>query len=312
MLDINRHILATFTEDAMPTLDVAVLGALEMLAKTEVPVLEMGTMGTPLVIGSGNALATGRFLFARTRAIFASESVYEERLAQHREYITSAVVISASGGKHAVGIIETLASQGIETWLFTNNPTAPARRCVADDHVLLFPKNREPYTYNTSTYMSMLAALSGERAEDIFRFIEREVNNVLPDFSDYDSFYFIVPPQFATIREMILAKFDELFGSKVSARVFSLEETKHAKTVVPSLAECFIALGEENDLFGHEEHRVFVPLPADAGPVAFMAVSYFVIGQIQKDHPPYYMENIHAYTERASEIFRQDISPIVE
>lgn len=312
MVDINRHILETFTEDAMPTLDIAVLGALEMLARTDLPLLEMGNMGTPLVIGSGNALATGRFLFARSRAIFASESVYEDRLAQHREQISSAVIISASGGKHAVGIAETLASQGIETWLFTNNPDAPARRSVADDHVLVFPKNREPYTYNTSTYMSMLAALSKENAGDIFRFIEREVNSVIPDFSEYDSFYFIVPPQFATIREMLLAKFDELFGSKVTARVFSLEETKHAKTVVPSETECFIALGEENDLFGLPHNRLFVPLPADAGPVAFMAISYFLIGQIQKDHPPYYMEHIHAYTERASDIFKQDISPIVE
>ncbi len=311
-MDTNRQILATFTEDTMPTLDVAVLGALEMLADTEIPALAVGGMGTPLVIGSGNALATGRFLFARTRAFFASESVYEERLAQNREHITSAVVISASGGKHAVGIVETLAAQGIETWLFTNNPAAPARERVADDHVLVFPKNREPYTYNTSTYMSMLKALSGEDTESIFHFIEREVNSSIPDFSRYDSFYFIVPPQFATIREMLLAKFDELFGARVSARVFSLEETKHAKTLVPSDRECFIALGEENDLFGDEKNRVFLPLPADAGPVAFMAVSYFVIGQIQKQHPAYYMENIRAYTLRASEIFGQTISPIVE
>lgn len=50
--------------------------------------------------------------------------------------------------------------------------------------------------------------------------------------SRYDAFYLMVPPALDSIREMFLTKFDELFGPLVSARVFTFEQTKHAKTVL--------------------------------------------------------------------------------
>jgi hypothetical protein len=42
---------------------------------------------------------------------------------------------------------------------------------------------------------------------------------------------------------MFLTKFDELFGPLMSARMFTFEQTKHAKTVVASEPELFINQG---------------------------------------------------------------------
>ena len=114
------------------------------------------------------------------------------------------------------------------------------------------------------------------------------------------------------MREMFLTKFDELFGSKVSARVCTPEQAKHAKTVVPSKTELFIGLGHENMLFGTQEQRWNIALPEGAGYVLMMALGYYVIGNIQKQHPPYFKQHIERYTQFSSTVFKQEITPVVE
>ena len=125
----------------------------------------------------------------------------------------------------------------------------------------------------------------------------------------YDSFFIIIPPEFEPIREMFLTKFDELFGSKVSGRVFTVEQAKHAKTVVPSDRELFISFGYGNKLFG--KHRWDVPLPKGANYGTLMALGYYILGQIQKQHPPYFKKNIESYCKETSKMFGQKIEVIV-
>jgi len=43
-----------------------------------------------------------------------------------------------------------------------------------------------------------------------------------------------------------------------------------------------------------------------------MAVSYYIIGKIQKAHPPYFKDNIVEYVKKASEAFGHEIKAIVE
>jgi hypothetical protein len=120
----------------------------------------------------------------------------------------------------------------------------------------------------------------------------------------------MVPSKFDAAREMFLTKFDELFGSVISGRVFTDEQTKHAKTVVPSDSELFIGLGYENTLWG--THRLNIPLPEDAGYGALIAIGYYLIGHIQAQNEPYFKNNIEAYTDSVSKLFGQTISPIVK
>jgi hypothetical protein len=304
--------LKKFDTKSLPDLDVVTLGALELFCTVTPPEVDFTQFKRPLVVGSGNAAVVGRLLFDDVDAVFADESSYIEKLSAIPS-IDGAVLISASGSKHAVGIAQTLKERELTTLLLTNNEHAPAKDIVGSEHTYFFPKNREPYTYNTSTYMGMLLSKTHEDERELLSYIDTEVLPKIPkNLSKYGAFYLIVPERFAAQKEMLETKFNELFGPKLMARVFTLEQTKHAKTVIGRDDELFVSFGVENTLFGKEENRLFIPLPEGADYVAMMAIGYVCVGHIQKQFPPYYKERIEAYTKETSEAFGSTISAIVE
>ncbi len=292
----------TISKKDLIDLDRCVIKALELFEKKALKPLALPEMKRPLVLGSGNAAITGKILFEDTDAIFADESNYKEILKSHT--IDHGVIISASGAKHAPLIAQDLETRKIPTTLITCNPDAPARAFVTDDFVS--PKNPEPYTYNTSTYLGMILRMTKENPTRIKDYLCNHVD--LPDMTRYDAFYIILPNEFGLLREMFLTKFDELFGPIINGRVYTVDQTKHAKTVVPSDTELFIGLGYENTTWG--THRInFVPDRLGYG--TLLSLGYFIIGHIQKQHPDYFKDNIIRYTKEASELFGQTIKPIV-
>lgn len=304
--------LQNFTEDSLPDLDIVTLGALELFSQTEVPHIDFKCFQRPLVVGSGNAAVTGRLLFSDVDAVFADESSYLAKLSTFSA-IDGAFLISASGSKHAVGIAQELANRNIPTVLLTNNENAPAQAIVGADNTHVFPKNREPYTYNTSTYLGMVLSKTQGNAGNILEHIQTQVQPLVPqNLNTYDAYYLIVPERFTHMREMIVTKFNELFGPKVMGRVYTLEQTKHAKTVITSDNELFISFGEENTLFGKPENRITIPLPEGGCLAAMIAVSYYFVGQLQKQLPPYYKQRIGEYVKETSEMFGSTINVIVE
>ncbi len=310
---MSNHYLSriqTFTEDTLPDLDEVVCAALELFSETASARLDVYTYTKPLIIGSANAGSTGKILFKETRALFADESTYHEVLMRNSD-IDAVYIISASGGKHAVRIAEELQKQELPVVLITSNKEAPGAAFVKE--VLTFPHMREPYTYNTSTYMGMMLGMSSESPSDILTFLEQQVQPRIPkNLDQYQSFILMVPGIYEDLRPMFETKFDELFGPYVRGRAFTVEEVKHAKTVIPSETEFFIDFGGEQDLFGDSAHRLHIPLPQNHGPVALFALGYFVIGHIQKQSHPYFKEHIAEYAEQASKLFDQHISVIVE
>ncbi len=308
-----RTKLAAFTADSLPDLDTAALGALELAQEETLPSVAALPRERVLVVGSGNAQGAGKLLFEGADVFYADESTYEQVLEVHRSRIAAAVVISASGSKHAIGCAQTLKEAGLSLWLLTNSPTAPAAVHVPAQQVLVFPKNREPYTYNTSTYLGMVLSRTGEDPRRITEHLQADVAPRIPaTLGSYDAFYLILPPKFIGMKEMFLTKFDELFGSVVSARAFTTEQSKHAKTVVPSARECFVSFGEENRDFGNPAARITVPLPENAGYGSMLATGYFFIGQVQKQHPPYFKDHVAAYVAESSRLFGRPMSLIVE
>jgi hypothetical protein len=308
----NIDILKSFDENCLPDLDVCVSAALELYMEERVPEFNPALVKRPLVIGSGNAALAGRILFEDHDAVFADESSYEEQIEAHPE-IENAVLISASGGKHATVIAKDLSKRKKNLWLLTNNPKAPAREFVPDAQEFLFPKNREPYTYNTSTYMGMILSSTGETPAHIYEHIQKEIPPIVPEnLGTYTSFFLILPPREFSVAGMLLTKFDELFGARVMGRVFTVEQAKHGKTIVSSDKELFISFGTPNELFGNPESRLHIPLPRMSGHAAMMAIGYYIIGQIQKQHPPYFKDRIETYTKQATSVFGQDIGLIVD
>jgi len=314
MNDKNIQILNTFILDNLPDLDVAVLGALELFQKEPLPKLKLDLYKRPIVVGSGNAEATGRIIFQNLDAIFASESDYEEKLKAIKS-IDGVIVVSASGEKHAPIIAAMAKKYNKHVTLITNSRDSSAEKELDKKHSYdeyVFPKNREPYTYNTSTYMGMILGHTGEDPAEIYSFIQNRINKItFPEFSKYNKFYLIVPPQFSGIIRMLEVKFIELFGRNIARDIETSEYVPHATTVAPS-DELFISFGYENKIWGKPENRLHIPLPENADYGAMMAVGYYVIAQIQKQHKPYFKENIADYTKEVSKIFGHTIEPIVE
>ena len=312
MADSARELLQTFDLTNLPTLDTVVLGALEMLAAEPVPRLELSCR-RPLVVGSGNAEATGRIIFADTDAAFASESTVDTKLAAIAD-IDEVIVVSASGGKHAPIIARKARDAGKHVTLLTNTPNSPAQQALTSDELTAFvyPKNREPYTYNTSTYLSMILGKTGENPAAIADFIRTHIDTLqLPDLSRYTKYYLIVPPQFEGVIRMLNVKFIELFGRNIARDIETSEYVRHATTVAPS-DELFISFGEPNTMWGDPAHQLNVPLPADADYAAMVAIGYYIVAHIQKAQPPYFADNIAAYCQFISGVFGESITPIVD
>ncbi len=286
-------------------LDQGVIDALKLFQDQGLPSLQLPSFKRPLIVGSGNAAVTGKIIFQDSDAVFADESNYIQKLNAVKN-IDGCVLISASGGKHAPLIAKELHQRKKKVILLTTNVSAPARVYV--DEMIVFPKQPEPYTYNTSTYLGMILSKTKENPQHILTEIKKI--KIPPNLKRYDSFFMIVPPEFELIREMFLTKFDELFGPKVSGRVFTVEQAKHAKTVVPSDRELFISFGWKNNLFG--KHRWDIPLPQRTDYGALMAIGYYVIGQIQQQHLPYFKQNIEKYCKETSKMFGEKIGVMVK
>jgi hypothetical protein len=300
-------------------LDVCVLNALDLFAdrRTKFPRPNLKRFKRPLVVGSGNAIATGKIIFDSSDAVLADEGTFKSKLDTVKD-IDGVIVISASGGKHAPIIAEEVkkAKRKKRVLLFTCNPNALAGDLV--DKVHVFPSRAEPYTYNTSTYMGMiLSTLSDDpraEAKKIRAFISEKVDPVLKRFNvkkfrDFNAFYLLVPEQFELIRIMLTTKFVELFGRRIARDVFTWEQSKHATTVVEAPAELFISFGRENKSFG--KARLDIPLPRKATYSTILAVSYYVIGKIQAQKPAWFKKGIESFAQRASKAFGQTINPIV-
>jgi hypothetical protein len=64
-------------EENLPSLSEIVLASLELFEKEGIPNLNIPKFKKPLIIGSGNAIATAKIIFNNTDSIFANENDFE-------------------------------------------------------------------------------------------------------------------------------------------------------------------------------------------------------------------------------------------
>lgn len=309
-----RTMLESFDNASLPNLDEVVMGALELLSETPLPQINLSVYQRPLIVGSGNAEATGRILFEHTNASFASESTYVQKLRDTPD-IDGVVIVSASGEKHAPIIARTCRDLNVHVTLVTTSRNSSASREL--DHLhdydeYVFPKNREPYTYNTSTYLGMVLGATGEDPREIQKYIETTIKPLhLPDFSAHDKFYIVVPAEFSLVTRMLHVKFIELFGRRIARDVETDEYSRHATTVVPS-DELFISFGTQKTRLGTPDQQLYIPLPDRAGYGAMIAIGYYIIGRIQAAHPDYFKQNIASYIEHTNSTYDSNLTLIVD
>lgn len=140
------------------TLDRYVTKTLESLEGWAIPEVPLGK-GLNLFMGSGNASQVAG-IFANHFGGFAANAAGYRRFAGYAGRFDEKVIISASGGKDAVGMAEAFKKDCILLTCAENPPAAEFAR-----EVIVFPSFKEPPSYNVSTYASMFRALEPE--EDV-------------------------------------------------------------------------------------------------------------------------------------------------
>lgn len=292
----------------LPTLSRIVLDTLDFYENTNnLPKIDTGKFSFPLVLGSGNAIETGKILFRKNPAIFASESDASDKMGISE--IQEVVILSASGEKHAPVLAEMAKNFSKKSTLISSTFDSTASK-IADES-FIFPKISEPYTYNTSTYFGWIygSEMGKYQPKNVKNFIENEIEKKLKnfDFSQYKAFFVLIPNEFALLKNMIETKFIELFGRQIPRDIATFDQFKHAMSVVPTEGELFIVFGnDEKKNFG--ENQLDLPIfdRENYGPV--MLTTYFTVGKIQENFPPFFMENIVNYCEKSE----YNITPMVE
>jgi hypothetical protein len=285
------------------------MGALAYLNDCSIPRLEVKAHKRPLIVGSGNALQAGKILFRDVDATFVEEGGFDTAIA--RGHYDAVYIVSASGSKHAGMLAHHALTSGIPAYLITNTSDSPAERTLGSHNTFVYPRIREPYTYNTSTYLAMLYGNEVVKPHRVETYIETVIEPLIPDFSAYRAFLLVLPPEFTEVRTMYETKFDELFGPQILGRATTTEGLKHAKTVITSNEQCFVSFGGEVT-YGAPGMKLTIPLPDDVTYPEMIAIGYYVIGRIQKAHHPYFKERISAYVQETSAMFGQTIPVIIE
>jgi hypothetical protein len=272
---------------------------LDFFIENPPPHIDVSKFKSPFVIGSGNAFNTGLIIFSGRDATFADESNFRPIISSSSKQtqqgeLRDVVVISASGSKDAPPEIKLAKENGLKTTLLTTKANSDATKIA--DEVIAFRSIAEPYTYNTSTYMGMILAATGENPVRIKDFIE---SLKLPEnFTDHKSFTFVVPDEFMQICPMLDIKDNELFGPHSTIRAYSQGHARHAKFVIRDENELVMTLGSKNEHFGDPNHRLDIDIPIDIKYGGIMALTYYIVGKIQASKHPYYKENIARYVSQ--------------
>lgn len=309
----NLEILKNFDENSIPSLKRVVLGALELFSQGEESSLKFRDFKRPVVVGSGNAEVTAKILFEGQDVIFANENNIDDAL--KRNGVDGVFIFSASGAKHAPIIAKKALKRGLEAQLITCTKGSECEDVLGLENVIVTPKNREPYTYNTSTYLGWILAKTQENPKEIMDYILREVKDVVKyyDFDKFDSYLLLNPNEFGGLNNMFKTKFVELFGRNVGRDVFTYEQVKHAITVCPTDRELCIRFGESEDVINFDGKYLDIGVPKGAGIGTMMAIGYYVIGQIQEELPPYFQDNIQKYISNLNKTeFGRGLKVIVE
>ncbi len=293
----NLKIIENMSEDNLPSLSEVTLAALELFIKDGLPKVKFENFKKPIVVGSGNAKVTSQILFSGTNAVFADENNFEETLKM--DGIDGVLVFSASGSKHAPILVKKAQDKGFKVQLISCNENSPASELLTENQIIVTPKNLEPYTYNTSTYMGWILAKTSENPKEIYDFIINSILNKIPtNLNKYNGFLLVTENRFERVNNLFDTKFVELFGRRIARDVKTFEELKHAITVVPYEKELCIEFGVGDEII-YQGDKLIIPIPKNCSIATMMAIGYFVIGKIQEQNIQYFKENIKSYVKIA-------------
>jgi hypothetical protein len=283
----------------LPSLSEIVIQSLEFFEKEKLS-LNIPKFKKPLILGSGNAKVTSKIIFNNQNVIFADESDFQEKFKLHKD-IDGAIIFSASGEKHSVIMADFLKKNNVETYLVTCNKNSSASKIIGKKKTIVSPKIKEPYTYNTSTYLGWILSFTKENPSKILNTIKKIDKKIKDfDFSLYKGFLLAIPNEFELIGNMFNVKFTELFGRHIARDVYTFEGLKHAVTVVPmkeELAIKFIKKDSSDTNFYFNGDILEINLNKTINIGEMMAIGYYIIGKIQEQNIQYFKKYINEYVK---------------
>jgi len=154
------------TEAKIPRLDQMVLNALDSFTSWKYPAKdEIAFSERNIFVGSGSAACAAEMFARKFGGISLNASRYLGFFKRTASRDFNVYIISASGGKDSIPMAEFFKKIELQANLITCNDEAPAKEYCKN--VIVFPAHKEPPTYNTSTYGSMLYWLDGGNPTEI-------------------------------------------------------------------------------------------------------------------------------------------------
>ena len=302
--------IETFNENNILSLDEVVMWSLELYEDKKLDKFDIKEFKKPLIAASWNAFTTSKIIFWWTNVLFCNETNFNQYINYDIDWL---IIMSASWEKHAVVFANIAKQKWIKTKLITCNKKSQLSNIIWKENIIVTYKNREPYTYNTSTYMWWIFAYTWEKAIDIKKFIINNIDPILEkvDFSKYDSYLLVTPNEFFWVNQLFNIKFIELFWRKIARDIFSYEQIKHSATLIPHETELCISFWKWH--FYYTWKHIHFPLPQNWDLWSLMAIWYYIIWKIQNSYPQYFKQNIWNYIKEMNKTeFWRSLKIIVE
>jgi hypothetical protein len=298
--------------EKIETLDYYAKQALDFFEENKNPTLELPESSHTLVVGSQTALLAGRIIyrFAGRSFSHAKEVLAKYEIDAKRNVLEDVTIVSATGSRQVVPIAQyalDLDKKLRVNAILCNDNAELVKKFGDRINTKFFSALQEPPTINTSTYGSMIQAVTQENLSEIRQVVE-SLQEPEGGYGQFKAFSVILTDSMPEVAEMVDWKLrGENIGRCIGSISTHLTNYMHGAAINDANKELYIALGlskEEKEVFEQmlepvpTERKYYIDVPDDFGPLGFMMMGYSVVGQIQKNYPGF-QKNIGNYKQRA-------------
>ena len=298
--------------EKIETLDYYVSKALDFFEEQENKTLELPESKHTLVVGSQTGLLTGRIIYRFVGRSFshAKEVLAQSEIDAKRNILEDVTIVSATGSRQVVPIARYALERGLRVNAILCNYNSELKENFDSKiNVIAYPAIKEPPTVNTSTYGTMIRAVTDEKVSDIRPVVE-SLKEPKGGYGQFKAFTVIFTDGMPEVAEMVGWKLGgEKIGRCIGTMSAHLTNFMHGAAITDADGELYIAVGltkEEKEVFEQvldpvdKRRKHYVDLPDGLGPLGFMMAGYSVVGQIQKNYPEF-QKNIEEYGRRAKQ-----------
>ena len=286
-------------EETIFTLDYYVKRALDFFKEDLDFTLYIPESSHTLVIGSQNGYLTGRIIyrFANRNFSYAKEVLAQYEIDKKKEVAEDVTIVSASGSRNIVTIARYALNQDLRVNAIVCSPDSDLKKEFGNDiNEIYVPVIDEPLTINTVTYGKMIQGVTHEDIYDIRKFVEL-LKEPKGGYSNYKAFVLLFPDHMPEVAAMVDWKLEEMLGRIVGSLATNLTNFQHGADIVDFEKEIYVSIGVENNYYGSPERRFRINVPGHFGPLGFLMTGYWIVGQIQKNHPGF-QRDLKNYKEK--------------